>query len=85
MFYVYLLKCSDGTFYTGYTNDVKKRLEEHSKALGAKYTRGRLPVKLQGVREFRTQREAMQAEILVKTMSREEKMKYFSTHPTRKS
>ncbi|OGF47465.1 MAG: hypothetical protein A2452_03005 [Candidatus Firestonebacteria bacterium RIFOXYC2_FULL_39_67] len=44
--YVYILKCIDGTFYTGITNDIKKRIETHNKGKGAKYTRGRVPVEI---------------------------------------
>jgi putative endonuclease len=78
MFYVYLLECSDGTYYTGYTKDVEKRLETHNSGKGAKYTKTRLPVKLKGVRIFTTQREAMQKEILVKKMPRRDKLKFFT-------
>lgn len=44
--YTYMVQCSDGTLYTGWTNDLKKRLEKHNAGKGARYTRGRLPVKL---------------------------------------
>ena len=44
--YVYILKCSDGSYYTGSTNDLERRLEEHQAGLGANYTRDRLPVEL---------------------------------------
>ena len=46
MNYVYIVECSDGTFYTGWTNNLEKRIDMHSKGTGAKYTRGRGPVKL---------------------------------------
>lgn len=46
MYYVYLLRCGDGTLYTGYTNDLKRRLAVHNAGKGAKYTRSRLPVDL---------------------------------------
>lgn len=84
MFYLYLLECSDGTFYTGYTKDIEKRLNQHTQGKGAKYTRGRLPVKLQGMRVFPTQKEVMRAEILVKTMSRDDKLKFFSVGSDKK-
>ena len=45
-FYVYVLECSDGTLYTGYTNNLKRRLDVHNSGKGAKYTRARLPCKL---------------------------------------
>lgn len=44
--FVYMLECKDGTFYTGYTTDLKSRFEKHNSGCGAKYTRGRIPVKL---------------------------------------
>lgn len=46
MCYVYILKCSDNTLYTGWTNNLEKRIRTHSKGKGAKYTRARLPIKL---------------------------------------
>ncbi len=76
---VYLLECSDGTYYTGYSQDVLKRLDAHNKGAGARYTRGRRPVRLIGVREFSTQVEAMRAERLVKTMDKRSKSLYFSS------
>ena len=76
-FYVYLVECSDGTYYTGYTKDVEKRLEMHNSGKGAKYTRTRLPVQLIGFREFLTQRIAMQMEIRVKKMPRRDKVRFF--------
>ena len=77
MYYVYLLECSDGTFYTGYTSDIEKRLEQHSKGIGAKYTRGRRPVKLKGLRIFPTQKQAMRVEMNVKKLSRAQKLEFF--------
>lgn len=74
---VYLLECSDGTFYTGYSQDVLKRVEAHNKGLGARYTRGRRPVRLVGVREFPSQVEAMRAERLVKTFDKGSKVRFF--------
>ena len=41
IYYVYILRCGDGSFYTGWTNDLKKRLTAHQEGRGAKYTRGR--------------------------------------------
>ena len=45
--FVYILRCSDGTLYTGWTNNLKKRIEKHNKGLGAKYTRARRPCKIE--------------------------------------
>lgn len=73
MHYVYVVECSDGTLYTGYTTDVDRRVGEHNSGEGAKYTRGRTPVSLAHVEEYETRSEAMSREAEVKSMSREEK------------
>ncbi|MFT8315302.1 MAG: GIY-YIG nuclease family protein [Clostridium sp.] len=75
MNYVYILKCSDGTLYTGYTNDLKKRLKIHNSGKGAKYTRGRLPVELIYYEEFETKSEATKREYYIKQLPRIEKIK----------
>lgn len=75
MNFVYILKCSDNTLYTGYTNDLNKRLETHNSGQGAKYTRGRRPVKIVYYEQFETKNEAMKREYYIKQLSREEKMK----------
>ena len=75
MFYVYILKCSDNTLYTGYTVDLIKRINTHNKGLGAKYTRGRLPVKLVYQEIFTSKSEAMKREISIKKLSRSEKIR----------
>lgn len=71
--YVYVLECSDGTFYTGYTTDVDRRVREHETSEGAKYTRGRTPVSLVHVEEFDSRSSAMSREHEVKSLSRAEK------------
>ena len=58
--YTYILRCSDDTLYTGWTNDLSKRLKTHNAGKGARYTRGRLPVKLIYYETFATKKEAMQ-------------------------
>ena len=76
MWYVYILKCSDQTFYTGITNDLKRRVEEHnSSKLGAKYTRGRRPVELVYSKKIKDKVKAMQEEYRIKKLSRYEKIK----------
>lgn len=76
MWFVYILKCADGTFYTGITKDLKRRAKEHnSSALGAKYTRGRRPVKLVYSRKMKTRLLAAKAEWRIKKMSKGEKGK----------
>ena len=69
----YILKCSDGTLYTGWTNNLEKRLKEHNAGQGAKYTRGRRPVKLVYTEIHYTKREAMQRESQIKKLTRKEK------------
>jgi putative endonuclease len=71
--HVYVLKCADGTYYTGYTTDVDRRVAEHDAGKGAKYTRGRTPVDLVHVETFETRSAAMSREAAVKSLSRAEK------------
>ena len=76
MWQVYILKCADGTFYTGITADITKRVRDHnSSVLGAKYTRGRRPVKLILVRRKKTRSSAAKKEWRIKKMTRLEKIK----------
>lgn len=75
MFYVYILKCADGTLYCGYTNDVEKRLATHQSGKGAKYTRGRLPVELVYYEEWDTKSDALIREHEIKKMTRTQKEK----------
>lgn len=72
---VYILKCSDGTFYTGITNDLHKRLATHNVGKGAKYTRSRLPVELVWFDKFDTKNQALKKEAAIKKLSREQKEK----------
>lgn len=74
MFYAYLLACKDGTLYAGYTDDLAKRLAAHNAGLGAKYTRGRLPVSLAYWEAFETKSEAMRRECALKRLTRKEKL-----------
>lgn len=71
--YVYILKCKDNTYYTGYTVDLERRLEEHRTGLASKYTRGRTPVELVYWESLATKSEAMQREYQIKRMRRSEK------------
>ena len=73
MNYTYILKCSDGTLYTGWTNDLEKRLRTHNEGKGGKYTRSRLPVELVYFEEHPTPNEAMSREYEIKKFSREQK------------
>lgn len=73
MNYTYILRCSDGSLYTGWTNHIEKRVKAHNKGQGAKYTRGRLPVILVYYEAYSTKEEAMRREYEVKKLSRSEK------------
>lgn len=73
MNYVYILECSDGTYYTGYTNDLEKRVKIHNSGKGAKYTRGRIPVKVVYYEVFDDKRKAMKREYEIKSFKRSEK------------
>ncbi len=70
---VYILECKDGSLYTGYTNDLKRRLKMHEEGKGAKYTRGRGPFQLMYCEFFETKQEAMQTEYRIKQLKRKEK------------
>ena len=74
MNYTYIVECSDGTFYTGWTNNLEKRLKAHNSGQGAKYTKSRRPVKLVYTEEFETKEEAMSREYAIKRLSRKQKM-----------
>ncbi len=72
--YVYILRCSDGSLYTGWTNDPEHRLAVHNAGRGAKYTRSRLPVELVRLEEYNSREEAMKREAALKKLSRKEKL-----------
>lgn len=75
MNYTYIVKCSDGSLYTGWTNDLEKRIRAHNDGKGAKYTKSRRPVVLAYYEEFQTKEEAMRREWEIKQLDREQKMK----------
>ena len=70
MNYTYILKCRDGTYYTGWTNDLERRIKTHNQGKGAKYTRTRRPVELAYYETFQTKEEAMRREWEIKRMTR---------------
>ncbi|NLJ33926.1 MAG: GIY-YIG nuclease family protein [Firmicutes bacterium] len=72
--FVYLLRCGDNTLYTGYTTDIKRRLGQHQRGKGAKYTRGRCPLSLVGYLQFASRGEALAAEARIKTFSPRKKV-----------
>lgn len=72
--YVYILECSDSTYYTGYTTDVDQRLETHNLGKGAKYTRCRRPCRLVYYKVCESKSEALKLEYKIKQLSRKEKV-----------
>lgn len=75
MYYVYILQCRDGTFYTGITTDVARRLATHNSGKGAKYTRSRLPVRLVYQETQPDKSAALKREIAVKKLTRAQKLR----------
>ena len=71
--FVYLLKCADGSLYTGITNDVSRRVEQHNARTASRYTRGRLPVVLIFKEAQAGRSEALKRELAIKALSRREK------------
>lgn len=72
--FVYMLRCKDGSLYTGWTNDLKHRLAMHNSGRGAKYTRGRGPLKLVYSEELPDKEAALQRECAIKKLRREQKL-----------
>lgn len=75
MWYVYVLLCDDGSLYTGSTNDIKKRFEDHRGGKGAKYTRSHKPVKVVYQEQLDSKSEALKRENEIKGWKRKEKLK----------
>ena len=71
--FVYIVECSDGSLYTGWTTDVDERIKTHNSGSGAKYTRSRLPVKLVYSEELEDRSAALKREAAIKKMTREKK------------
>lgn len=81
MNYTYIVECSDGSFYTGWTNDLEKRIKVHNEGKGAKYTKCRRPVVLVYYEKFQTKEEAMSREWAIKHMTREQKIRMIGSDP----
>lgn len=73
--YVYIVKCKDGTLYTGWTTDTEHRLKAHNSGQGAKYTKGRAPVQLVYQQQMENKSQALKRERAIKKLTREAKMK----------
>ena len=74
-FYCYIVECSDGTFYTGWTTDPERRVSQHNRGVGAKYTSTRRPVKLVYLESLPDRVAAMKRELAIKRMSRAQKIR----------
>lgn len=74
MWFVYVIQCSDGSFYTGATNNLKKRFLEHKTGKGGRYTRSHKPVKIVYSESFLTKSEALKKEAEIKSWRREKKI-----------
>ncbi len=74
--FLYVLECSDGTLYTGITNDLSRRLAQHNNGKASRYTRGRLPVKLVHAERCRDRSRALKLEYALKQLSRNEKIAF---------
>lgn len=74
MNYVYILQCADGTYYTGWTNDLEHRVQTHNAGKGAKYTRARRPVQLVYFERLDSAVEAQQREYRIKQLTRAQKL-----------
>lgn len=74
MWYVYMLRCSDRTLYTGITNDLSARIRAHNAGTGAKYTRGRGPVELVYTEELPSHGDALRREYAIKQLKKEQKL-----------
>ena len=72
--YVYIVECADGTLYSGWTNDLEKRIAAHNAGDGAKYTRSRRPVKLRYYETFEEKSKALRREYALKKLTRAEKI-----------
>ena len=81
--YVYMLRCKDGSLYTGWTNDLKHRLAMHNSGRGAKYTRGRGPLKLVYSEELPDKEAALRRECAIKKLRREQKLALLQTWQAR--
>ena len=83
MWYLYILRCADGSLYTGITTDVQRRLEEHRSGKGAKYTRGRAPLELVYTEECGSHSLALKRELAIKAMKTTQKNDLIRSYQSR--
>jgi putative endonuclease len=74
-FFVYIVQCKNSTYYTGYTQNLNQRIEEHNSGRGAEYLKGKLPVRLVYAKEYRYYKNALLAERRLKKLTRNQKLK----------
>lgn len=79
MYFLYILKCSDGSFYTGITNDLEKRMNVHKSGKGSKYVRAHSPFKIIYTEEFESKSEALKREIEIKNLKRSDKIQLINS------
>ena len=72
-FFVYILLCSDGSYYTGYTHNLTQRVQLHNQGRGSKYVRGKLPARLIYKKKYRYYKNALKEEWRIKTLTRKQK------------
>jgi len=84
-YHVYIVECGNGTYYTGHTNDLERRLSEHGTGRGAKYLRGKGPVKLVYAREYRYYKRAVDEERRIKGLERSKKEELVRAYLSEKS
>ena len=78
--FAYILRCADGTLYSGWTNDYERRLQAHNSGTASKYTRSRRPVEMVYIERFDTKSEAMKREAALKKLSREQKLELIENY-----
>ena len=83
MWFVYILKCADNSLYTGITNNIENRLNDHKHGKGAKYMRGRSPFELVYCEELESRSEASKREYHIKSLTKEKKLQLFTIVPFR--
>lgn len=79
MYFVYILKCQDGSFYTGSTNNIEKRFKNHLAGKGGKYTRSHKPIKIIYKESFKNKSNALKREAQIKKLTKKEKIKLINT------
>lgn len=83
MNYTYILECEDGSYYTGWTNDLEKRYEAHLHGTGAKYTKSHKPVRIAYYEEYEDKIDAMKREYAIKHLTRKEKEDLIKQNPVK--